>query len=256
MISVTVLGSGTCVPSLQRSSCSMLMETGEAKLLFDCGAGTIRRLLEAGHMITEIDYLFFSHLHPDHTGELVSFLFSTKYAGWSRARKTPLTIVGGKGFVDFYDGLRKVYGEWIEWDEELLKILEMDNGAEDRAAFEGFSVKTLPMRHTEQSLAYRISDNTGRSAVYSGDTDRNENLSLLAKDADLLICECAHPDGLKVEGHLTPSLAGEMATWANVKNLMLIHFYPECDGVDMVGQCRKTYSGPLYLAQDLMQLKI
>ena len=41
-IQVTILGSGTCVPSLRRSSCSVLMETGGKKLLFDAGAGTLR----------------------------------------------------------------------------------------------------------------------------------------------------------------------------------------------------------------------
>ncbi len=46
-ITVTILGSGTCVPSLKRSSCSVLMEIGERRLLFDSGPGTMRRLLEA-----------------------------------------------------------------------------------------------------------------------------------------------------------------------------------------------------------------
>jgi len=47
-LTVTILGSGTCVPSLRRSSCSVLIEVGASKLLFDMGAGTMRRLLERG----------------------------------------------------------------------------------------------------------------------------------------------------------------------------------------------------------------
>ncbi len=82
---VTILGSGTCVPSLKRSSCSVLVETGEKKLLFDIGPGTMRRLLEADTTIFDISYLFLSHFHPDHSGELVPFLFSTKYP--DRARR-------------------------------------------------------------------------------------------------------------------------------------------------------------------------
>ena len=46
-ITVTILGSGTCVPSLKRSSCAVLMEVGGERLLFDSGPGTMRRLLEA-----------------------------------------------------------------------------------------------------------------------------------------------------------------------------------------------------------------
>ena len=54
-IYVTILGSGTCVPSLRRSSCSVLMQIKDSLLLFDSGAGTMRRLLEAGKTIFDID---------------------------------------------------------------------------------------------------------------------------------------------------------------------------------------------------------
>jgi len=54
--------------------------------------------------------------------------------------------------------------------------------------------------------------------------DFSDNLVALAKDTDLLICESALPDELKVKGHLTPSLAGEIATHANVGKLVLTHW--------------------------------
>jgi ribonuclease BN (tRNA processing enzyme) len=53
-ITVTILGSGTCVPSLAGSSCAVLVETGAAKILIDCGPGTMRRLLENGTEIYDI----------------------------------------------------------------------------------------------------------------------------------------------------------------------------------------------------------
>ena len=37
-MSVTILGSGTCVPSLERSSCAVLVEIGTSKVLIDSGA--------------------------------------------------------------------------------------------------------------------------------------------------------------------------------------------------------------------------
>jgi len=76
------------------------MEISDKKLLFDCGAGTMRRLLEAGTTIFDVSYIFFSHFHPDHSGELANFLFSTKYPAMD-SRKSPLTIISGKGFSDF-----------------------------------------------------------------------------------------------------------------------------------------------------------
>ncbi|MFH1152953.1 MAG: MBL fold metallo-hydrolase [Pseudomonadota bacterium] len=92
--------------------------------------------------------------------------------------------------------------------------------------------------------------------VYSGDTDQSEDLVALASGADLLVLESAVPDGKKIKGHLTPSLAGEIARAAGVGHLVLIHFYPECDTEDMEGQCRKTRSGPLPLALDLMEIRV
>jgi ribonuclease BN (tRNA processing enzyme) len=254
-LSVTILGSGTCVPSLKRSSCSVLMRAGDSILLFDSGAGTMRRLLEAGVEIYDVSFIFYSHFHPDHTSELVPFLFSNKYPDGSR-RKIPLTLAAGKGFIKFYENLKLVYGHWIELDTNLLNIIELDNTNHDIRRFDNFKVESIPVEHNPESIAYRITGSDGISVVYSGDTDFSDNLVLLSKNADVLICESALPDNLKVKGHLTPSLAGEIAKRANVRKLVLTHFYPECDQVDVEKECRKTYPGPLVLAEDLMTIDI
>ncbi|UCE51677.1 MAG: MBL fold metallo-hydrolase [Desulfobacterales bacterium] len=252
---VTILGSGTCVPSLKRSSCSVLIEIGNDKLLFDSGPGTMRRLLEADTTIFEISYIFYSHFHPDHTGEFVPFLFSTKYPD-GRQRKDPLTVTGGRGFLDFYSRLKNVYGHWIEIEPGLLNIIELDNNKRDTHQFNDFSVQSAPMDHNEESIAYRMTSADGKSIVYSGDTDYNENLIELAENADLFICESALPDKFRVKGHLTPSLAGKIARQAGVKKLVLTHFYPECGQTDIEQECRKFYSGPLVLAEDLMRIEV
>lgn len=253
--SVTILGSGTCVPSLNRSSCSILVKIKDRALLLDLGPGTMRRLLEVDTTIFDISFIFFSHLHPDHTGEIVSFLFATKYPGGNR-QQNPLTIVAGKGFLEFYNRLKMVYGDWIELAPGLLNIVELDNKAYDTRRFDDFTVESLPVEHMNESIAYRITGSDGISVVYSGDTDFSDNLVTLAMDADILVCESALPDRLKVKGHLTPSLAGEIATRANVSRLVLTHFYPECNEVDIEKECRKTYAGQLILAEDLMKIDL
>jgi ribonuclease BN (tRNA processing enzyme) len=254
-IKVTILGSGTCVPSLKRSSCSVLMQIGASSLLFDSGPGTMRRLLETQTTIFDITHIFYSHFHPDHTGEFVPFIFATKYPDRNR-RKIPLTVSGGRGLLNFYERLKSVYGQWIELTPGLLEIIEFDNENADTITFEDFTINTAPVQHNEESIAFRIIGTDGFSAVYTGDTDYSETIIDLAKDADLLICECALPDKHKVKGHLTPSLAGDLATKAGVRKLVLTHFYPECDKEDIAAECRQTYTGPLVLAEDLMQLEI
>lgn len=252
---VTVLGSGTCVPSLTRSSCALLLESLGRKWLFDCGPGTIRRLLEAGTTIFEISHLCISHLHPDHTADLVPLLFATKYPDGDR-RTLPLTVAAGRGFGDFFSRLKAVYGDWIDIGEGMFRILEMRTDRPDRREMDSLQVETAPTNHSPQSIAFRVTGPAGRSMVYSGDTDFSAPLIELARGADLLICESAFPEGHRVAGHLTPALAGEIAARAGVKRLVLTHFYPICDQAEIEAECRRTYAGPLILAQDLMRIEV
>ncbi|KPJ77641.1 MAG: MBL fold metallo-hydrolase [Deltaproteobacteria bacterium SG8_13] len=254
-LTVTILGSGTCVPSLKRSACAALLRIGKARILVDSGPGTLRRLLEAESSIFDLTHVCYTHLHPDHTGELVPLIFATKYPDINR-RVKPLTICAGIGFNNFFSGLQQVYGDWIDLPPGMLHLVELDNTGPDRIDFDEFSVRTLPVEHNPESLAFRITDNYGRSVVISGDTDFSDNLITLAEGADLLICESALPDDQKITGHLTPSLAGRIATRAGVGKLVLTHFYPECEKADIRKQCRQAYSGPLVLAQDLMEFEL
>jgi ribonuclease BN (tRNA processing enzyme) len=251
--SVTILGSGTCVPSLARSAASVLVQTGENRIVLDAGAGTMRRLLEAGVSIFEVTHLLFSHFHPDHTGELVPFLFANKYPDPDR-RTRPLFLGGGPGFSVFYHQLKGVFNEWID-GAGLLQLFDFKN-KNDIIANEDLAVCATAVNHRPESIAFKITVPGGPSMVYSGDTDVCESLIAFSQNADLLICESALPDGLKQPGHLTPSLAGEIAARANVKKLVLTHFYPECDASDIVQQCRKTYAGPLILARDLLTIEL
>lgn len=252
---VTILGSGTCVPSLKRSSAAALVTTGDSRILLDIGAGTVHRLLEIGHAVVDITHILITHFHPDHTGELASFLFSNKYPD-SSLRRRPLTLLGGPGFRDFFRKLSNAHSGWIALSPEKIHIVEADPEETGEMEFGDFFLSWSQVAHNPESLAYRIRDAAGKSVVYSGDTDESQALADLAKGADLLICESALPDALKVPGHLSPSLAGSLAAEARVEKLVLTHFYPECDTVDMAAECRRTWDGPLALAEDLMEIEL
>ncbi len=254
-IRVTVIGSGTCVPSLTRSACAVLMEVESARLLFDVGPGSMRRLLEAGVRVQDLSHLCITHFHPDHTGELAPLIFANKYPDAS-LRRAPLTVIGGPGFLNFMARLERVYGSWIKLEAGLLKLVEAAPGGRWDYAGEGWTLETIPVRHNPESVAYRLAVENGPAVVYSGDTDYSENLVALARDADLLICEAARPDEYPVAGHLTPSMAGQMAAEAGARQLLLTHFYPDCEDVDLAAQCRRRYDGPVLLAHDLMRLDV
>lgn len=253
-INAVILGSGACVPSLSRSACSLLVRTGGLNMVFDIGPGTMHRMLGAGLAVFDVTNLFISHFHPDHTGELAAFLFANKYPDGS-LRTRPLTLAGGPGFRRFFDALKRAYGDWITLFPGMLEILELA-APDERRTFGNVTVDTAPTAHREESRAFRVTGTGGGSIVYSGDTEYSGDLVELATGADVLVLECAMPEGRDVPGHLTPSAAGRIANEAGVKELVLTHFYPETLATDVRADCRRTYRGPLRLAEDLMRIRI
>ncbi len=252
---LTILGSGTCVPRIDRNAASALVQIDGRCILVDIGPGTLRRLVEAGFGISDIDLLCLTHVHPDHVSDLVPLIFAMKYPA-NRRRNRPFHILAGEGFRRFWDGLRQVFGGWIELNEGMLRIHEMSVTGRDTIEVEGIRFDTAPACHNPESVAFRLSDASGTRIVFSGDTDECPTVVDLAQDADMLVLECALPDGMKVDGHLTPTLAGRMAAKARAKALVLTHFYPECDGADIAEPCRNSYGGKLLLARDFMTVQV
>jgi len=251
---LTILGSGTAVPSLRRSAPGYLVRAGGDMMVLDTGPGTMSRLLEAGVAHQDITHLLYSHSHLDHSGELAPWLFASRVP--SSARFNPLTIIGSAGFMTMLDSLREIYGHWIDPATYTLDRIELDGAVRRRASFTGWELTASPVNHIESSLGYRITSAQGRILVYSGDTDVSDDLTELARGADLLLIEASTPDGQKLDSHLTPSLAGEIATRAGVRKVALTHFYPVCDGVDMLAQLHRTYQGEAVLAEDGMRLTV
>ena len=250
-----ILGSGTIVPSIVRSACSVLLKMDSTRLVLDTGPGTMRRLLQVDTNIFDVSHICYSHFHPDHVAELVPFLFGTKYPD-AFFQKHPLTLFGGKGFIKFYNGLKAVYGDWMTPEKKWLQLVELSENMHVGHQFDNFKLHVAVMNHRPESLAYRIQLSDGRNVVYSGDTDYCENLIELSKQTDLLICECSTPEDMKISGHLTPKLAGTIANKAQVKRLILTHLYPQCDHVDLIAQASQTYKGPIIVAEDLMTIWI
>lgn len=247
---ITILGSGTCVPSLHRHPCSVLVRSQSLNMLLDIGPGIMGQLLRLGIDPDEIDAIFLSHFHLDHCADLAPFLFAAKYPEFTR--RTKLTLYGGPGLRAWLAGVSKAFGHTIDLPEEAFECIELSGtGSVD---LPGIQISHMPMAHKPESLGYRFTDARGFSLVYSGDTDVTEDLVLLAEDADILVCESAMPDGMKVPGHLTPSLAGDTARRAGVKHLVLTHLYPACDTVDVAAQARKHFNGKVTTAADLMRL--
>jgi len=66
--------------------------------------------------------------------------------------------------------------------------------------------------------------------------------------------EAANP--FKVKGHLTPAEAGRLAAKAGAKRLLLTHFYPPCDEVDVMALAGQEFSGEILRAEDGLSLTV
>ncbi|MBI4452489.1 MBL fold metallo-hydrolase [Candidatus Woesearchaeota archaeon] len=247
---LTILGSGTAVPLLERSNAAYLLEIGNFKFLLDSGAGTIRRLLELKLDLSGIDCIFYTHLHNDHINDLGAIIWSNNY-GFKR--KKPLNLYGPKGLRKYAKILinRLLKPTRLHFD---VNAIELENSC---IKIGSLKITTHKITHstTTKSVAYRF-EHKKRSFVYTGDTDFTDDVVEIAKNADVLMTECSNPDSKKAEGHLTPSLAGRLASEANAKQLVLTHFYPEVLKTDILKQCRKEFGGKITLAKDKASILI
>ena len=252
---VIILGSGTCVPSIRRAGPAQCLRTDGLTILIDSAAGTLRQLLKAGIKQDEVDLILYTHFHPDHTGELVPFIFASKYGPGFQRRK-PVFVWGAEGLKDLLRAFETAYGEWVVPAPDSIVFEEIPVSMRTSQQFSPLTISTIHTNHTPRSLAYRIETPGGKSVVFSGDTDFCPEIIEISTGADILVLECAAPEGRKVQGHMTPSEAGTVAKEAGVKRLVLTHFYPECDRNDILTPCGKIYKGPVILAEDLMRLVI
>ncbi len=242
---VTVLGSGTAVPVPDRFPAGYLLRTAHLTAMVDCGPGTLRRLAQAGVDLRDLDAVFLTHYHTDHCADIGPLLFalrSPRFAG-----RKPLHLFAAPGLERFLATLATVWPWTLPRDYDL-RVRELAPGTLQLA---DATVQVLPIRHTAQSLGYRFTAADGACAAFSGDADECDELVELARSVDLFVCDAAFPDHDRREGHLTPGLAGRHAERAAARTLLLTHFYPECDGVDVAAQARATFGGEVLVGADL-----
>ena len=245
MMVAIVLGSGTCVPAAGRGAPGYLVRSGESLFLLDPGPGSLARLASIGLSHRDIDMVLVSHLHPDHSLDLITFLQANNTApGYKRSR--PLALLGPKGLSSFLAGLFALYdcaepeGYHIDLRELGSETLRLPGGETLTAALSG---------HTAESLCFRL-ESGGRVLVYSGDASARGDLSAIAGGADLLLCECSFPEEWDVPDHLNSAQAGRIAQEAGAGRVVLTHLYPPSLETDVVTQVRSRYDGRVTLAYD------
>jgi ribonuclease Z len=279
---VTLIGTGSPIPRLDRFGPSTLVEAGNQKILIDAGRGAPVRLWQVKVPPGRIDVLFFTHYHSDHTSGIPDLWLT----GWLPPpfgqRKTAFHVIGPTGAKVLMDNLEKAYALDVKIrieDEKLppegiaVKVEEFDK---EGVVYErsGMKVTAFEVNHGDgikPAFGYRI-DYKGHSAVISGDTRYNDNVIKYGTGADLLIHEVAMaapalmqiPAMQRIIAHHTmPREAGMIFAKAKPKLAVYSHLVllsneqvaePSLD--DLVAETRQTYDGPQEVGEDLTSFEI
>lgn len=244
---LTTIGTGTAAPHPTRVAAAHLVETGDVRLLLDCGSGAVHRMAALGVEWSTITHVAITHFHADHIADLPMLLMGWQW-GQLPARSEPAMLIGPVGTIALLERMAAVYGAWMLAPSFPFSIVEITPDV-PIALSESVALRAQPVPHTLESIAYSISDGKTR-LVYTGDTGDDEALALWATGCDLLLAECSLPDAMAIREHLTPRQVGALASRAQAKRLVLTHFYPPVEMIDIIAAVAERYAGPTVLATD------
>lgn len=244
------------MPSKTRAYPCILLKVQGNYLVFDTGPGSLRQLLFAGVTYLDIDHIYYSHFHLDHSLDLASILFTIRYNEPRRIR--PLSITGPTGLKTFYEGLLSVFEATIKPKDFTLHLEEIDKGV---LTYDSWKIITEPIQHSAHSIGFRVETSDGKTLTYSGDTGYCEGILHLAKKVNTLVLECSFPDSQKMETHLTPQLCARIAHESQCDRLILTHFYPACNDLihnnkDLLSELKDIYRGEIVFAEDFAKFTI
>ncbi|MFB6100755.1 MAG: ribonuclease Z [Candidatus Nanohalobium sp.] len=260
---VWTVGTSSAVPSSERGLAANCISHNGERILFDCGEGTQKTLMEEKIGLMKVSRIFISHWHADHFSGLLGLIQTMEMEG----REEPLYIYGPPRTEEFTDRILDtgyfnrsydifvedlVEGDEIVGDGYTVRPFEVEHGINafgfvfqeesskkaDKEKMEelglGSSPKIGDLKNGE-SIEWNgetiepeevVKEVPGRKVVYSGDTEKCQNMIDNSKDADLLIHEatCLNEIIEDRHGHTSAKQAGEIAKEADVEDLVLTHF--------------------------------
>ena len=250
---LTILGSGTVVPSGSRNSAGYFVELPGARIMMDCGAGTVHALARFGLPWERMTHLFISHFHVDHIGELASLLSAFRY-GMKTDRSEPFTLIGPLGLDRVIDGLKTAFGSRL-FEPRFPVSVRMVTPGERLEPGSDSTLSVAKTPHTQESLAVRI-ESRGRALCYTGDTDYSEQLAGFLSKADVLISECSLREPREGVRHLSVRQAARLAAKAEVAKLIVTHFYFEVDETELKAELEREYSGEVIIGRDGLVVEV
>jgi ribonuclease BN (tRNA processing enzyme) len=275
-LEVVVLGSGGPRAFGRAGSSYIVLVGGTPRILVDAGPGAFLRIGELDLDLDKVDTVLLTHLHIDHSSDLAAFfnaraltsdgpiayrVFGPDGAGlFPKTSRFVNLLVGEDGAFAY----QKTFGTRESFTVRDLAIT-LDSARTKIVDEDGLLVEEIATHHGDcPSVAYRIS-HKGVAVVFSGDMDASAlpNLMQLAKNADLLIFNCAvldPPDSPSqlYDLHTPPRKIGEAARESGVRSLLLSHLAPDVEGQEAAVRksIRASYAGPVAFASDKLHVPV
>ncbi|HEX3724166.1 MAG TPA: MBL fold metallo-hydrolase [Nitrolancea sp.] len=255
---LTVIGGSASCPNPGGACSSFLVTHGGFSVLLDCGPDSIS-VLRQHATLRDIGAVLISHLHSDHTLDLVPFRYGLRYIPGGRGSRVPLWLPPGG--EEFLERLGTVFALGAEFEQPFFStefdVAEFNPDA--RLDVGPFQVEFMPTHHFVACWAMRLHAG-GRQLVYLADSGFIEPLIDFAHGADVVICEATLPSeatGMaENSGHLTAAQAGEIAERAGAGHLLLTHLWAENDLQTVANEARSTFSGAITIAESGVQLVV
>jgi ribonuclease Z len=277
-----VIACGTGMPTTRASQAAacFLVELGNGdKFLFDIGSGSAERISSLQIPYNYLDKIFIGHLHGDHFGAIGEMFIGGAIMGRTR----PLRIWGPSGQVPelgtayAIDKMEEMY-TWdvagragqVDMRGFQTEVTEFDYKSVNQVVYQedGVTIRSFPAIHSiDGPVSYSLEWN-GLKFVFGSDTYPNMWFAEHAQDADLAVHECfiAVPDlvnrmrftpeqALQVgtQIHTAPEAFGKVMSHIRPRMAVAYHFFKDWDTTGQVYErIRKTYDGPLSLAEDFM----
>jgi len=197
---IVLLGTGTPNADPDRMGPATAIVVDDTPYLVDCGPGVVRRAAAARRngiealRVSNLERVFITHLHSDHTLGLADLILSP----WVLERDTPLQVYGPPGTKSMCEHLLSAYAEDIRiridglepaneagYRVEVHEIRRGEIYRDERVTIRAIAVHHGSWKH---AFGYRF-DTPDRSIVLSGDCTPSDALIEAARGCDVLIHE-------------------------------------------------------------------
>jgi ribonuclease BN (tRNA processing enzyme) len=269
---LVLLGTGTPNAEPDRSGPSAAVIAGGIPYIVDCGPGTVRRAGAANEggvtelALANLENLFITHLHSDHTAGLADMILTP----WVLERERPLRVWGPAGTKHMVGHVLEAYSSDIA---ERINGLEPANttgcAAETTESNpglileeNGLRVEAFKVNHGALlSFGYRFT-HEGKSIVISGDTAPFPGMVEAYRGCDILLHEVYSEKGLKSRSkdwqkyhRAVHTSASELVKIAcTVKPGLLVLYHQLLHGADektLLEEIRSIYTGEVVYGRDL-----